>query len=69
MNINDLQHKVVEIFFIFKIEFNIVMLYFITCLIIVIIGIILLRIKNKNVKMYEPEIAENHSLKEDDKNI
>jgi hypothetical protein len=68
MNVNSLQHKEVESFFIFKIEINILILYVLTCIVIVVISVIIVKIRSKII-MYESEIADKHSPEENDKNL
>lgn len=57
-NVHEFQLKNVEPLFIFKAELNIVILYSMSCIILITIGILIVVSKNKKIKMYKPEITD-----------
>lgn len=69
VNINELQHKSTETCFTCKIELNLITLYVMISIVIVTMCIIVLKIKGKNIKMYEPELAENQSTVHEETNV
>jgi len=56
---NELKPKPTEPLFIFKMEFHITILYIYITFSILFISAVALRFKNKIIKMYNPEIADN----------
>lgn len=69
LNVNELVHKDANSILILQVEFNIIMLYSLVCIIIIIISILILRIKKKIIKIYEPELADNVSGNSSDENV
>ncbi|XP_026819373.1 uncharacterized protein LOC113558051 [Rhopalosiphum maidis] len=61
MESSELKPKPTEPLFIFKIEFHITMLYISITFSILFISAVAIRFKNKIIKMYNPEIADNLS--------
>uniref|UniRef100_A0A2S2PUH4 Envelope fusion protein n=1 Tax=Schizaphis graminum TaxID=13262 RepID=A0A2S2PUH4_SCHGA len=61
-----LEHRTIEPLFIFKVEFHITILYLSLTISILIVCAIVIRCRDKIVKMYSPEIADNDSNKDQD---
>jgi hypothetical protein len=68
LNVNELAHKDTNTPLILKVEFNIIMLYTLICIIIVVC-ILIIKTKNKTIRVYEPELAINSTKDNIDKNV
>jgi len=67
-NVKDLEHKNADTLLILKVEFNIIILYSLV-FIIIVICILILRNRMKTINVYEPDLADNNSNDNRDKNV
>lgn len=69
LNINELVHRNTETSLILRVEFNIILLYTLICIMIIVICILIIRIKTKTINVYEPELADNVSRNTKNENV